>query len=170
MFAQPIFMPRFKSINFHQNIPKFKLILQKNAKFFCAGGSASRPPCLQRRLGVLPPMRISGYVPGAFIAVMLFCVNRFCGSLVFMVFRKRLFLWASLPTPDIMFLLHHFNVFGYNSTSIVMFVCFYRYLSSAVIFFWFIFFVTAKAALPKIVLKKLSGSEAKRQTYKSTHR
>ena len=32
-----------------------------------------------------------------------------------------------------MLLLHHFNVFGYNSTSIVMFVCFYCYLFSAVI-------------------------------------
>ena len=101
MFAPPIFIPRFKSINFHQNIPKFKLILQKNAKFFCAEGSASRPPCLQLRLGVLPPTRISGHVPEAFIAVMLFCVNRFCGSLMFMVFRKRLFLGASLPTPGL---------------------------------------------------------------------
>ena len=36
-------------------------------------------------------------------------------------------------------LLHHFNVFGYNSTSIVMFVCFYCYLFSAVLFFSFIF-------------------------------
>ena len=45
-----------------------------------------------------------------------------------------------------MLLLHHLNVFGYNSTSIVMFVCFYCYLSSAVIFYRF---VTAKAALPK---------------------
>ena len=33
-----------------------------------------------------------------------------------------------------MLLLHHFNVFGYNSTSIVMFVGFYCYLSSVVIF------------------------------------
>ena len=41
----------------------------------------------------------------------------------------------------IMLLLHHFNGFGYNSTSIVMFVglCFYCYLSSAVIFYSFIF-------------------------------
>ena len=31
-----------------------KLLLQKNAKFFSAGGSAPRPPCL-RRLGALPP-------------------------------------------------------------------------------------------------------------------
>ena len=36
---------------------------------------------------------------------------------------------------------------GYNSTSIVMFTCFYCYLSSAVIFSYL--FVTAKAALPK---------------------
>ena len=31
-----------------------KLFLQKNAKFSSAGGSALRPPCLQR-LGALPP-------------------------------------------------------------------------------------------------------------------
>ena len=48
-----------------------------------------------------------------------------------------------------MLLLHHFNVFGCNSTSIVMFVCFYCYLSFAVIFFLIYLFVTAKAALPK---------------------
>ena len=41
------------------------------------------------------------------------------------------------------------EVFGYNSTSIVMFVCFYCYLSSAVIFFLIYLFVTPKAALPK---------------------
>ena len=39
----------------------------------------------------------------------------------------------------VMLLLHHFNVFVYNSTSIVMFVCFYCYLSSAALFFSFIF-------------------------------
>ena len=55
-----------------------------------------------------------------------------------------------------MLLFHHFNVFGYNSTSIVMFVCFYCYLSSAV-FFLIYLFVTAKAALPKIIVKKLPG-------------
>ena len=49
----------------------------------------------------------------------------------------------------VMLLLHHFNVFEYNSTSIVMFVCFYCYLSSAVIFFLIYHFVTAKAALAK---------------------
>ena len=47
-----------------------------------------------------------------------------------------------------MLLLHHFNVFGYNSTSIVMFVvCFYCYLSSAVIFFLIYVFVTAEKKL-----------------------
>ena len=63
-----------------------------------------------------------------------------------------------------MLLLHHFDVFGYNSTSIVMFVCFYCYLSSAVIFSDLLF-VTAKAALPKIFLKKLLalGSETSNQ-------
>ena len=48
-----------------------------------------------------------------------------------------------------MLLLHHFNVLGYNSTSIVMFVCFYCYLSSAVIFFLIYVFVTAQAARQK---------------------
>ena len=48
-----------------------------------------------------------------------------------------------------MLLFHHFNVFRYNNTSIVMFVCFCCYLSSAVIFFLVYLFVTAKAALPK---------------------
>ena len=48
-----------------------------------------------------------------------------------------------------MLLLYHFNVFGYDSTSIVMFVCFYCYLSSAVIFFLIYLLVTAKAALAK---------------------
>ena len=36
-------------------------------------------------------------------------------------------------------LLYHFNVFGYNSTSIAMLVYFYCHLSSAVIFFSFSF-------------------------------
>ena len=61
-------------------------------------------------------------------------------------------------------LLHHFNVFGYNSTSIVMFVYFYCYLSSAVIFFPIYLFVTAKQ-LQQVVLKKLSslGGETSNQ-------
>ena len=32
-FAQPILMPRFKSINFHQNRPKITLFLQKCKSF-----------------------------------------------------------------------------------------------------------------------------------------
>ena len=49
-----------------------------------------------------------------------------------------------------MLLLHHFNVFGCNSTGSVMFVCFCCYLSFAVFWFFFIYlFVTAKAELPK---------------------
>ena len=48
-----------------------------------------------------------------------------------------------------MLLLHHLKVFGYNSTSIVMLVCFYCYLSFAVIFFSHLAFLTAKAALLK---------------------
>ena len=42
--------------------------------------------------------------------------------------------------------LHHFNVFGHNSTSIVMFVCFYCYLF-LLLFFLIYLFVTAKIAL-----------------------
>ena len=48
-----------------------------------------------------------------------------------------------------MLLLYHFNDFGSISTSIVMFVSFYCYLSSAFIFFFIYLFVTAKTALPK---------------------
>ena len=33
MFALPVSMPCFKSINFYQSNPKIKLVLQKNAKF-----------------------------------------------------------------------------------------------------------------------------------------
>ena len=94
MFALPIFMPHFKSIYSYQNIPKIMLFLFKNANIFCAGGSSSPPrhPALRRLLwglGVLPPgpqnilpLRISGYLPGVLIAVILFCVNQFCGSLM----------------------------------------------------------------------------------------
>ena len=47
-----------------------------------------------------------------------------------------------------MLLLHHFNVFGYNSISIVMFGVFtVTYL--LLLFFSHYLFVTAKAALPK---------------------
>ena len=91
MFALPISMPRLKSINFYQNIPKIKL-----------------PPCLQRRLGVSPPgpqniPHIANFWlrTWCFYCCMLFCVNQYCGSLVFMVFRKQLFLSPNLPTPDI---------------------------------------------------------------------
>ena len=54
-------MPRFKSINFYQNIPKIKLFLQKMQNFLCAEGSAPRPPCLQR-LAALPP-DFGGFAP-----------------------------------------------------------------------------------------------------------
>ena len=83
MFALPISMPRFKSINFYQNIPKIKLFLQKNAQVFvcwmlrsqtpvppAAGGFSPKPPKQPP-----PPLRISGYAPGVFIAVMLFGAN-----------------------------------------------------------------------------------------------
>ena len=50
----PISMLRFKNIIFHQNSPKIKLFLQKNANFSSAGGSAPRPPT---------SFRISDYAP-----------------------------------------------------------------------------------------------------------
>ena len=130
------FHATFWSIYFYQNIPKINLFLQKNAKFLCAGSFAPRPSCLQR-LGAFfpdpqppaavgfaprppktaPQLRISGYAPSVFIAVMFFCVNWFCNSLMFMVFRKRLFVWTSLPTlaidkglNDFRFLLFQFFV------------------------------------------------------------
>ena len=55
-------MPRFKSIILHQNIPKIKSFLQKNAKFSSAGKSAPRPP-------KQPPLQISGYAPALHIVV-----------------------------------------------------------------------------------------------------
>ena len=65
-----------------------------------------------------------------------------------------------------MLLLHHFNVFVYNSTSIAILYVFTVTYLRCCCFFLFYLFVTAKAALPKIVLKKLPGLEAKRQTNK----
>ena len=44
MFALLISIPRFKSNIFHQNSPKIKLFLQKNAKFSSVGISAPSPP------------------------------------------------------------------------------------------------------------------------------
>ena len=100
MFALPIFMPRFKSINFYQNIPKIKLFLQKNAKFFCAAWASAPDPRASsggwgfrsQALKTSPYCEFLTTRHGVFIGVMLFCVNRFCSWLMFMVFRKRLFL------------------------------------------------------------------------------
>ena len=52
--ALPISKPRFKSIIFTQNSPKMKLVLQKNAKFLSAGGSALRPPVPPAAGGLAP--------------------------------------------------------------------------------------------------------------------
>ena len=41
-------MLRFKNIIFYYYSSEIKLLLQKNAKFSSAGGSAPRPPCLRR--------------------------------------------------------------------------------------------------------------------------
>ena len=43
VFALLISMPRFKSINFYQERPKFKLFLHQNTKFFSAGGLPPDP-------------------------------------------------------------------------------------------------------------------------------
>ena len=69
-----------------------------------------------------------------------------------------------------MLFLYRINVFGYNRKSIVMLVSFYYYLSFAVIFFFIYSFVTAKAALPKIALKKPPGlaSETSNQQLNSS--
>ena len=48
-----------------------------------------------------------------------------------------------------MLLFHHFNVFGYNRKSIVMFICFLLLPIFCCNFFLIYLFVTAKAALPK---------------------
>ena len=51
MFALPIFMLRFKSINFYQNILKIKLFMQKMrpqaSVHLAAGGFVRRPPASQ---------------------------------------------------------------------------------------------------------------------------
>ena len=54
MFALPISMLHFKSINFYQNSPKIESFLQKNTKILSAGSSAP-----QNTL----PLRLSGSVP-----------------------------------------------------------------------------------------------------------
>ena len=99
MFALPISMPRFESINFYQSIPQLSYFCKKIPKFFLYWWLRPETPMPPAAAGDLPPgprnippLRILGYAPSVFIAVMLFCVNRFCSSLVFMVFRKRLFL------------------------------------------------------------------------------
>ena len=43
-----------KALLFYQNSPKIKVILEKNAKYSSAGGSAPRSPCF-RKLGAFPP-------------------------------------------------------------------------------------------------------------------
>ena len=50
-------MPRFKNINFYQNKPKFKLVLQENIKFSSAWGFDPRYPKQPT------PLRAFGYVP-----------------------------------------------------------------------------------------------------------
>ena len=43
MFALPIFMPRFKSINFHQNIPKISCFCKKMPNLFVLGAPPPGP-------------------------------------------------------------------------------------------------------------------------------
>ena len=61
-----------------------------------------------------------------------------------------------------MLLLHHFNVFGYNSTSIVMFVCFYCYLSSAVLFFSHLSFCNCKGSTAENCSEEASRFEKRK--------
>ena len=58
MFALLISMPRFKSNIFHQNSPKIKLFLQKNAKFSTLGAL----------LPDLQPQAAGGLAPGPLMA------------------------------------------------------------------------------------------------------
>ena len=63
MFALLISMARFKSISFHQNSPKIKIFLQKNAKFSSVGGfgGLGDKDYSHRRQGDLPPdLLVSG--------------------------------------------------------------------------------------------------------------
>ena len=81
MLALLISMPRFESIDFYQNIPKIKLLLQKNANFFVCWGLCPQIPVPPAAWGFapdpqnIPPLRISGYAPGVFVVVVLSCVN-----------------------------------------------------------------------------------------------
>ena len=106
MFAIPISMQRFKSINFYQNIPKLSYFCEKKSKIFCVlrgpppnprassgWGLCPQTPIL-RQLGASPPgsqkgrspLRNSGFGPGVFIAaILLVCalILRFAGVYVF---------------------------------------------------------------------------------------
>ena len=73
-----------------------------------------------------------------------------CFELLALIGSPQLSIYLS-GRQDVAVLFHHVNVFGYNSISIVMFVCFYCYLSFAVIFFLIYLFVTAKANCRKKV-------------------
>ena len=70
------FLCRILKALFYQTNSKIKLSLQKNAKFFNAGGSAPRPPCgwgfAAPKTGA--PLRTSGYAPGYYTSEFL----RFC--------------------------------------------------------------------------------------------
>ena len=57
MFALPIFMPRFKSINFDQKSLQIKLFLQKKRKIFKFWRLRSQTS------KTAPPLQISGYAP-----------------------------------------------------------------------------------------------------------
>ena len=57
VFALLISMLRIKRINFYQNRPEIKLVLQKNTKFCVLQAALPEPPKL------LPPLQVSGYGP-----------------------------------------------------------------------------------------------------------
>ena len=66
MFALLISKPRFKSINFYQNIPKIMLFLEKNAKYLVCWGLSPQTLCLQQLVALLPhpqPPAAEGFAP-----------------------------------------------------------------------------------------------------------
>ena len=130
-------MPRFKSNIFYYNSPKIKLFCKKLQNFLALGAPLPDPRtsggwglCFQnpnfRRLGASPPdphwpPAAEGSPPDRKIA------HLHCKFLA-----THLVIYCSI-------ILMFWGIIVQVSQYIVMFVCFYCYLSSAVIFYSFIF-------------------------------